>query len=276
MINGFFLAPFLVFFIVLPSCVTLKNQQSHQHQLSGYDILSQKPHFALNKKESHYLFDAMLTQENISKLPKGIHRNKGTIFCRGDEDFQRCFLKLALDKPKIRFSKETPIQVDDYPKLIEYLNEIEAFQAIEHVIFDIDCHYLGPQSPPYGKEKLTCQIADPRFLDEFIVRTEIAKSISHKLIQEKGREPGIKTINGTIRCQIDGEKWCTIKAIGTNKSIQFNEKETSELSHEFQKTLILINEIQGASIKKSPTGFFASVQCHVSFSKQIFACRVKL
>ena len=194
-------------------CKTTQGQGSHPSQHSG----SPEHAFGTKVESSGWLADHKLSQsasqevylkilgtelDSGTKVPKDqMHTNKGLLTCRKNIDRDACTVRGRL--PDLSLSAEQFVDLPVNQELSSFVRTARGdIPSDLLVLSDLECDYLGQNSPPFGLERATCRAQNPRRLEEVIFGGAAAEILAQSLRGEESLGSGQKILKGALGCHI--------------------------------------------------------------------------
>lgn len=130
-----------------------------------------------------------------------MHTNKGLLLCRKNVDRDACTIRGRFED--LSLSVE---QFVDSPVIVELSGFVRSARGDippdQPVLADIDCDYLGENSPPFGVERASCRALHPRRLEEVVFGGGTAEILGQSLRGEESLGTDQKVLKGALACHI--------------------------------------------------------------------------
>ena len=137
-----------------------------------------------------------------AKVPKDqMHTNKGILSCRKNIDRDTCTVRGRRDD--LSLSVEQFVELTVSHELSAFVRPARGDIAPEQVVLaDLECDYLGQNSPPFGVERASCRALYPRRPEEAIFAGAPAETLAQSLRGEESLGNGQKVLKGALACHI--------------------------------------------------------------------------
>jgi hypothetical protein len=137
-----------------------------------------------------------------AQVPKDqLHTNKGLVLCRKNVDRDTCTVRGRL--PNLSLSAEQFVDQAASQELSAFVRTARSdIAADQMIVADLECDYLGQNSPPFGVERAACRALYPRRLEEAVFAGNAAENLAHALRGEESLGGGEKVLKGALACHI--------------------------------------------------------------------------
>jgi hypothetical protein len=160
--------------------------------------------FDLSESASQALYLQMLGAEFDAgeAIPKDqVHTNKGLLTCRKNIDRDGCSVWVHRKDGSLGPEHLVEQQIAKEVSSGARKSRKDIPEDIL-VVSDLECNYLGKNSPPFGVERAGCHVSYPRALDEVIFLGESAEAIIDAIRGESSLGEGQADLKGSLVCTL--------------------------------------------------------------------------
>jgi hypothetical protein len=172
--------------------------------MDKYAANSRQETYEFSKDENWGIYESMLAAEKQggeALRPDQVHATSGFVSCRRDGALTACFFQTHLAKAKSMSSRERISRVSS-DRIWEFYSRVRPDAKNEAIMVgDLNCDYLGKNSPPFGIEFVECKIRHPRLSNEVILTDSLAENFSLLLAEEIPLNTGTAVVSGSVLCQ---------------------------------------------------------------------------
>ena len=158
----------------------------------------------LSESTSQALYLQMLGAEFDAgeTVPKDqVHTSKGLLTCRKNVDRDACSVWVRRKDGGVGPEHSVDPQIAKEASLGARKSR-EDIPGDILVVSDLECNYLGKNSPPFGVERASCHVSYPRTLDEVIFHGGSAEAIIDAIRGESSLGEGQADLRGALVCTL--------------------------------------------------------------------------
>lgn len=185
------------------SCRTTRGESgTHSRSEVASNSLSQS--LELNAPTAEKLYLRLLSIELAAgiKVPQeSLHTSRGLFICEQNGAQRSCGLRARLMGDAL--SAQQRVEQSLAEKFLVHTKTTRPkLQKQKLVLADIVCDYIGPKSPPYNMEKISCTIHHARHPNEVIIGERTAEKVANSIRgNAKSDAKSQVSLRGTVICR---------------------------------------------------------------------------